>query len=60
MKGISISGIIYLIIGLVVAGNRDYLTDLGTLPHLVSALLAIILWPLVLLKVDLHIALLVR
>lgn len=60
MKGISFSGIIYLIIGLVIAGNRGYLTDLGTLPHLVSALLAIILWPLVLLHVDLHVALMVR
>lgn len=45
----------YLIVGLIVAANDNYLRHLGTVRQVVSALLAIILWPLVLLGVDLHI-----
>ena len=52
---IGIIGIVYLIIGLVVAANHHYLRHLDTWRLLVSGLLAILLWPLVLLGVDLHI-----
>ena len=45
----------YLIAGLIVAANDNYLRELSTIRQVVSALLAIILWPLVLLGVDLHI-----
>jgi hypothetical protein len=45
----------YLIVGLIVAANDHYLRHLGTVKQVVSALLAILLWPLVLLGVDLHI-----
>jgi hypothetical protein len=45
----------YLIAGLIVAANDHYLRHLGTVKQVVSALLAILLWPLVLLGVDLHI-----
>lgn len=55
MQRISIFGVIYLIIGLVVAGNRGYLVDLGNISHLVSALIAILLWPLALLGVSLRV-----
>lgn len=48
-------GVAYLIAGLIVAANDDYLRQLSTIRQVVSALLAIILWPLVLLGVDLHI-----
>lgn len=48
-------GIIYIIIGVVIASNRGYLTNLGSLGHILSALLAILLWPLLLLGVSLHI-----
>jgi hypothetical protein len=54
MQRISIGGIIYLIIGFVVASNHGYLTDLTTLSHLLSALLAIILWPVLLFGANLH------
>lgn len=52
----SIGGVIYLVIGLVVAQSQGYLgiADIGSL---LSALLAIVLWPLLLFGVDLHIAL---
>ena len=46
---------VYLVAGIVVASNRNYLQNLDNLERLVSALLAILLWPLVLLGVDLRI-----
>jgi hypothetical protein len=46
---------IYLIIGLVIAGTHHYLRHLATVRGLGSALLAIVLWPLVLFGVNLHI-----
>ncbi len=52
----STGGIIYIIIGVVVASNRGYLTDLGSIGHILSALLAILLWPLLLVGVSLHLA----
>ena len=56
MNRISIGGIIYIVIGAIMASNREYLSDLGTIPHLLSAILAIALWPLILLGVNLHLA----
>ena len=56
MNRVSIGGTVYIIIGAIMASNRGYLNDLGTIPHLLSALLAIALWPLILLGVDLHLA----
>jgi hypothetical protein len=54
MGKVSIPSIIYLIIGAIVASDRGYLNNLGTVAHLVSALVAILVWPLVLLGVNLH------
>jgi hypothetical protein len=45
----------YLVIGVIVAASEDYLENLDTAKRLLSALLAIALWPLLLLGVDLHI-----
>jgi hypothetical protein len=47
--------IAYLIVGLIVAANENYLRDLESARQIISAILAIVLWPLVLLGVDLHI-----
>ena len=47
--------IAYLVVGLIVAANEKYLRELETVRQVISALLAIALWPLVLLGVDLHI-----
>lgn len=53
-SGIGLVGLIYIIIGVFVAWDRGYLnTDL--LRKVASALLAIFLWFLILLDVDLHI-----
>ncbi len=56
MGRLSIGGVIYLVIGAVIASSHGYLTDLSTLGHVLSALLAIILWPLVLFGANLHLA----
>ena len=45
----------YLIVGLIVAADDKYLRELETVRQIISAILAILLWPLVLLGVDLHI-----
>lgn len=48
-------GLIYLAIGIFLAYSKDYLENLETIKRIVSALLAILLWPLLLLGVDLQI-----
>jgi hypothetical protein len=47
--------IAYLVIGVVVAANRNYLDSLDTVREVISAILAVGLWPLVLLGVNLNI-----
>jgi hypothetical protein len=47
--------IVYIVIGVAVAASNDYFERLNTLRRVVSALLAVGLWPLVLLGIDLHI-----
>jgi len=47
----------YLVIGVVVAATKDYLGDVGGVSDIVNLLLAIVLWPLVLLGVDFNIKL---
>lgn len=56
MKRNSIVFIIYIIIGIIMASNRGYLVGLGSIEHILSAILAIILWPLLLVGVSLHIS----
>lgn len=52
--GVSLFGLVYLIIGVVVAiGNGYAIHGIG---ELLSFVLAMLLWPLVLLGVNLHIA----
>ncbi|MFI0483198.1 hypothetical protein [Actinomadura sp. 9N215] len=51
---ISLVGLIYLIIGLFIAWDRGYI-DASLIRRVGSALLAIFLWFLILLGVDLHI-----
>jgi phosphotransferase system glucose/maltose/N-acetylglucosamine-specific IIC component len=48
--------VVYLVIGLVVAANGGYLTALKSVGGVLSALLAILLWPLVLFGVHFAIA----
>jgi len=48
----SIGLIVYVVIGVAVAAARDYLGDVGSIGDIVNLLLAVLLWPLVLLGVD--------
>ncbi len=50
-----IGSLIYVIIGVVVASSANYLDNASTLKPILSALLAIALWPLLLLGIDLKI-----
>jgi hypothetical protein len=47
-------GIAYLVIGIVVASTHHYFSHVGSVKGIASAILAILLWPLVLFSVDLH------
>jgi len=54
-RNVSLVLAVYILIGIVVAYDRDYLTS-RILKQIVSALLAIFLWFLLLLGVDLHVS----
>ena len=51
----SLFTIIYLAVGLVVANTHNYLGHLNNGSRIISAILAVVLWPVVLLGADLHI-----
>jgi hypothetical protein len=53
-RNISLVTLVYVVIGLVVAWQRGYIT-VSLLKTVLSAILAVVLWFLVLLGVDLHI-----
>ena len=46
--------VIYLVIGVVVAAGHHYFEDLDALKPIGSAVLAVLLWPLVLFGINLH------
>ena len=52
MRFSGIITIVYLVVGVLVAANRNYLGDIGGLGDLINLVLAVLLWPLVLLGVD--------
>jgi hypothetical protein len=54
-RGPSLLTILYLVIGAVVASNHHYFEHLGGVKAIVSAFLAVVAWPLVLLHVNLHV-----
>jgi hypothetical protein len=47
--------IIWLVVGVVVAVTNDYLDSLGTAGRILTALAAILLWPLILIGFDIRI-----
>jgi len=47
--------LVYVAIGVAVAASKNYLDNLDTAKRLGSAILAILLWPLLLLGIDLRI-----
>ena len=53
--GVSWFVALYLIIGGIVAATHDYWSHLHTLKTIASAVIATVLWPLILIGVNLHI-----
>jgi hypothetical protein len=53
--GVSWVVALYLIIGAIVAATHHYWSNIHTIKAVLSALLATVLWPLVLLHANLHI-----
>jgi hypothetical protein len=56
----SLLSLVYLAIGVVVAYSHQYLAQAHDLKSAASAVLAILLWPLVLLGLNLHLGALLR
>lgn len=50
-----IGTIVYLVVGAVLAATHHYFAHVNALKPIVSAVLAILLWPLLLLGINLHI-----
>ena len=48
-------GIVYLVVGVLMAARYDYFDEFETLRQVLSGFLAILFWPLLLLGIDLHI-----
>ena len=51
----SLLGLVYLVVGVAVAASHHYFKHLDTIRLILSAILAVVLWPLILLGIDLHI-----
>jgi lipopolysaccharide export LptBFGC system permease protein LptF len=48
-------GLVYVIVGVAIASSHHYFGQVHTLRQILSAILAVFLWPLILLGIDLHI-----
>jgi hypothetical protein len=53
--GVSVLLLVYLVAGGIVSATHHYWSQLHTLKQIISALLATVLWPLILVGVNLHI-----
>lgn len=53
-RQVSLGFVIWLVVGLIVAANHDFLGNLDSLSGVLSAVLAVLAWPLVVL--DVHVA----
>lgn len=51
-RPVSLGVVIWIVVGLVVAANKGFLDHLDTLSGVLSAVLAVIAWPLVMLSVH--------
>jgi hypothetical protein len=52
----SLVTLIYLVVGVVVARSHDYFAHLHGVSAIVSAILAVVLWPIVLFGANLHLS----
>ena len=54
-SGVSVLLLVYLVAGGIIAATHHYWSHLHTFRQVASALLATVLWPLILIGVNLHI-----
>ena len=54
-RGVSLFALVYVGVGVAVAARHHYFDNVHGWRGVVSAILAVFLWPLVLLGIDLHI-----
>ena len=54
-RGPSLFSILWIVVGVIVAADNKYLKNINDVESVLSAILAILLWPLVLLDVNLRI-----
>lgn len=52
---ISLGSIVWLVIGAIVASAHHYFAHVNALRPVISAALAVVLWPLLLLGINLHV-----
>jgi ABC-type anion transport system duplicated permease subunit len=54
MRGrqVSLAGVVWIVIGMLVAANHHFLEHLDSLSRVLSAVLAVLVWPLVVLDVH--------
>jgi hypothetical protein len=51
-RHVSLTGVVWIVIGMIVAANHHFLSRLDSLSRILSAVLAVGVWPLVVLKVH--------
>lgn len=52
---ISLLGLIYIVVGVIVAASQNYLDKLNTAGRVLSAILGVIAWPLLLIGFDISV-----
>ncbi|MFZ1997114.1 MAG: hypothetical protein WAU75_23570 [Solirubrobacteraceae bacterium] len=52
---LSLGSVVWLIVGVLLGSSHHYLNHINAIKPGVSALLAIVLWPLLLLGINLHV-----
>jgi hypothetical protein len=53
----NLASLVYVVFGVIIASQNAYYTDLTTVSQVVSAAVATVLWPLILLGANLHLSL---
>ena len=53
--GPSLLTMLYLLVGVIVAATHSYFQNVDTIKEVVSAILAVVLWPLIFLGISLHV-----
>lgn len=53
---IGLPGIVYLVVGIIVASAHHYFAHVNALHQVIAAVIAVVLWPLVLLGVGFHVS----